>query len=338
MVTVRKKTSVSNCVAMFIDMRGSSSISADRRNDSKTFAKQMSEFYKEVKKELVDCESNFKTPKPKLIKFLGDGVMLIWESQKKEAGRKAICHYALKVVKEIPKKLSNKVRVGIGLAYGDATKVTMDKGFKDYFGYIVNLASKLQAKAKPSGGIVIDKQFLDKDDLKDVEEIKECNLTISLLGTGPSECWATKEVREDLPWKCIAWPGYGPYGHDGGVHVLTHEGIQGFLGTIALWERGVDDDEERERYFDIVIDDLDTLVRWHKTKQIKLHECETRQDKEKLELLLEPISQGIRLYTLKQNFALVPIRCGVNAVAFNRKRYPRDSLMKDYPSYKALLK
>lgn len=215
----------------------------------------------------------------------------------------------------------------------------MSDGFNDYFGYIVNLASKLQAKAKPSGGIVIDKEFLESNDFKDFNnEIRKCNLTISLLGKEPVECWATKEVREDLPWKCIAWPGYGPYSHDGGVHVLTHEGIQGPLWTLALWERGVDDDKAWERYFDIIIDDLDTLVRWHKTKQIKLFECEAQDCKQDLEELLNPISPGIKLYTLEHGFALVPIRCGVNAIAFNRDTYAEKSLKKNLSSYKVLLK
>lgn len=116
MITACKKEfdPVSDCVAMFIDMRGSSPSSANRRKDSNTFAKQMGEFYKAVEKELVDCKTKFETPKPNLKKFLSDGVMLIWESQNQEEGRKAICHYALEVVKEIPKKFQNKVRVGIG--------------------------------------------------------------------------------------------------------------------------------------------------------------------------------------------------------------------------------
>jgi class 3 adenylate cyclase len=104
--------------------------------------------------------------RPRLVKFLGDGYLLVWEIQDvstvESANSGARLAYALSThYHPWVKKNKNKffwgtpTGIGVGFDVGPALRLTFENGAEDYLGAPMSLAAKMQNLARPNGGVVI---------------------------------------------------------------------------------------------------------------------------------------------------------------------------------------
>ena len=103
---------------------------------------------------------------PRLVKFLGDGYLMVWEIQGvstvESANAGARLAYALSTHYHAWVR-KNRTRffwgtpegIGVGFDVGPALRLTFENGTDDYLGAPMSLAAKMQNLARPNGGAVI---------------------------------------------------------------------------------------------------------------------------------------------------------------------------------------
>lgn len=115
--------------------------------------------------------------RPTLVKFLGDGYLLIWEVPDDSAitdrfnvvvGSACALHQNYPAwVKDNPSIWLGAPRaIGIGIDLGSALRLTFENGSVDYVGSPVNNADKMQDLARPDGGVVIGANWKLSDELR----------------------------------------------------------------------------------------------------------------------------------------------------------------------------
>ncbi len=104
--------------------------------------------------------------RPRIVKFLGDGFLLVWEIQDistvDSANAGARLAYALSTHYQ-PWVRKNKHKffwgapegIGVGFDVGPALRLTFENGAEDYLGAPMSLATKMQNLARPCGGVVM---------------------------------------------------------------------------------------------------------------------------------------------------------------------------------------
>lgn len=103
---------------------------------------------------------------PSYVKFLGDGLILIWEIPQDAVSDGA--HAGIKLGYGLYKRFPCWVKrnakryiwgvpdgVGVGIDVGSAVRLAFENRPNDYLGTTVNLAAKMQEFARPKGGVVI---------------------------------------------------------------------------------------------------------------------------------------------------------------------------------------
>jgi class 3 adenylate cyclase len=104
--------------------------------------------------------------KPKLLKFLGDGYLIIWEQEGLADELNQAVAFSCSICNEYnqfrdqlinTRKFASNLpsHVGIGIDFGTALKLTHENGSYDYISSSINNASKFQLMARPMGGVVI---------------------------------------------------------------------------------------------------------------------------------------------------------------------------------------
>jgi class 3 adenylate cyclase len=104
--------------------------------------------------------------RPRLVKFLGDGYLFVWEIQDvstvDSANAGARLSYALSTHYQAWVRKNKHVffwgapeGIGVGFDVGPALRLTFENGAEDYLGAPMSLAAKMQNLARPCGGVVI---------------------------------------------------------------------------------------------------------------------------------------------------------------------------------------
>jgi class 3 adenylate cyclase len=152
-----------NIVAIGVDLRGSTQwANLVAEKDFRYVKTFMDDFVQWVL-------SNAKTSslgRPSYAKFLGDGVLIVWEVP--EEAMAASVNAGVKLACCLHKNYSPWVRrnarkytwgvpsgIGIGVDVGTAVRLTFENGPNDYIGAPVSYASKLQNYARPNGGVAV---------------------------------------------------------------------------------------------------------------------------------------------------------------------------------------
>ncbi len=319
-----------HCVALFIDIRGSSAMSAEPGLDSTTIAHRTHAFVS-IAKDLLDQGG---AKEPTFVKSLGDGLLCVWDisdladeqhaDEKRNLLTAALCLEA-KIGQELATAWKRRpdIEVGMGLAAGDAAKARVGTSI-DYFGYTVNLASKLQGFARPCG-LVVDNKYLEEDEKWPKRyslEVRE--FIVPMIGPARSKYYVTPKVFRHHDWTCLAWPGFAidsgdvPFRPRGlntkGITVVTHEGIQGKIGTLQIWPLN-DPRNDTGDEFELIIDDFDGLSIMLEERTLLL-EARTKHSSE---LLRAEVSDPLGVAAEREGFLFVPIRCGLNALAWNTR-------------------
>lgn len=161
----------SDVLVMFCDFRGFTRQTSDRRLSPEAGSKVASHLYKHVVRFCSTIKPHG-TPPP-FFKPAGDGLLVVWELPKSDIKR--ILNMIISEIIHMHDEFSLppdlvpvtiQARLGIGATRGAAACIKVRQGnsensvFEDYFGYPVNLASKLQNLARPSG-VVLDKRSLE---------------------------------------------------------------------------------------------------------------------------------------------------------------------------------
>lgn len=167
---------------------------------------------------------------PKLAKKLGDGMLLVWEltdsdnNTIKQGLRYAILDvvgYFQEYFYRLTDKMSRqglstpKMDLGIGLAGGTAWKLDYGAGQIDYAGRPLNIAARLQAKARPNG-IYIDASSFARNYLLERKCAGEGGTeTIEIEGVGDVQVWFSDErtlrLRKSGMNEATAWVQSDPY-------------------------------------------------------------------------------------------------------------------------------
>lgn len=150
-------------VAMFIDFRGSTECAALAHD--KGVSALVVEYTNRYCEWVMGFVSNAIDATP-TVKFMGDGAAFVWEVP----GDSRLIDFANAVVglacaldggyskwraentdgmPEVPKY------IGIGVDFGDASRLTSESGSYEYLGLPLSYAAKMQALARPNGGVVI---------------------------------------------------------------------------------------------------------------------------------------------------------------------------------------
>ncbi len=305
--------------------------------DSRTIARRTKVFLDAVAKVWNDCGG----PMPTAVRSYGDGLFCVWELPDENDHapmlRTEVLRCALGLASALPLILEASgdyplgTQLGLGLASGDASaaKLANDDSsvtelgsaeasvpqlseVRDYYGYVVNLASKLQNFARPHGLVVHPNMVSSPEDLG----LEERYFDIG-LGADVEKYYATSHVQEHNKWTCLAWPGFArtlkESGRPGlnmhGITVLTHEGLQGKIDSLEIWPRN-DPRDDKGDSFELIIDDFDGLGEMLELEDIQLYRRRYRR-KGKFNSTIEALVSGTA------NFYFIPIRCGLNAVAWN---------------------
>mgnify|MGYP001097277205 CR=1 FL=1 len=142
-------------IAAVIDMRGFSSFCEQPNIESPYTCGIMTAFYGMIRR-------GFKRYPPEMVKFLGDGVLAVWQTSAKD--REVAIEICLEGLIQIPIQWKNIIRgpefshgapegIGAGVSFGLASKISIDN---DYIGRPINLASRLCGVCPPS------KTYIDK--------------------------------------------------------------------------------------------------------------------------------------------------------------------------------
>jgi len=142
-------------LAAVIDMRGFSGFCEQPNIESPYTCGIMTAFYAMVR-------NGFKRYPPDLVKFLGDGVLAVWQTDSKD--RQIAIETCIEGLTQMPMAWRQIIKgpefshgapeaLGSGVAFGLASKITIDN---DYIGRPINLASRLCAVCPPA------KTYIDK--------------------------------------------------------------------------------------------------------------------------------------------------------------------------------
>lgn len=204
-------------VAMFIDLRGStrSLAEASGKGVSKLFVgftNKFCEWVMGVVSEAMDV--------PPAVKFVGDGVVLVWEvpdSLKLIDYANAVVGLACAVDGGYAKWRQGSTDgetdvpryIGIGVDFGDdAHRLTSESGSCEYLGPPLSFAAKMQGLARPHGGVVI----RDKWALPDYLRCKFTKSGMMIIGNERIPVRATGRVKFNPPQN--GRPGLGNLGLD----------------------------------------------------------------------------------------------------------------------------
>jgi class 3 adenylate cyclase len=155
--------------AMFFDLRGSTQWANDAAEKNfhyvKFFIDDFREWaWREASTSAQGC--------PKLVKFLGDGFMYVWEIPNDAVpdNAKSVADLACdlstkysswinedKVKRKFP--WGTPIALGVGIDVGHAIRLTFESGSDDYLGSPMNIAAKMQNLARPYGGVVIQEKM-----------------------------------------------------------------------------------------------------------------------------------------------------------------------------------
>jgi class 3 adenylate cyclase len=164
--------------AMFFDLRGSTQWAIEDVERDFQYVKFFMDDFREWAWKKA---SSSKQGSPRFVKFLGDGLMYVWEFPSGELRGNA--NNVAKLADDLFKAylswvnepevidmyfLGTPTALGIGADVGNAVRLTFESGFDDYLGSPLNNAAKLQNLARPSGGVVIQEKMWNKllDDIK----------------------------------------------------------------------------------------------------------------------------------------------------------------------------
>lgn len=317
-----------NCGVLFVDIRGSSNLPGG----AGLVRQRARDFSHLARSAWIDLETSEGAPSPKLVRLVGDGLFCVWELEGKDA-KDNLAGHVLNFFDSLGKRLQEtwrfekRVKIGMGLAFGEAARAVLkssdlsegDTGIRDYYGYTINLAAKLQNLARPEGVVIAvpDPEHLSIEKLGQVRPVLSREYPLEMAPGRAARCLATEEVDEIHDWTCLAWPGFaGRRPVDGnrlglnarGVTVLTHEGLRGKIDSLRIWPRNGYEQAEADQ-FQFIIDDFDSLQAMHSEKIVSLAPGNQQTD----ETLVAPA------FPDSQQFVFIPIRCGLNAVAWHHR-------------------
>jgi len=160
-----------------IDMRGFSSFGEQPSIESPYTCGVMTAFYAMVSK-------GFKRYPPDLVKFLGDGVLAVWQTNSKD--RNIAIDVCLDGLSKLPPTWQQIIRgpefthgappgIGSGVSFGLASKLMIDS---DYIGRPINVASRLCGICPPG------KTYISRDvpEVKDHHPVKPISVNIKSYG------------------------------------------------------------------------------------------------------------------------------------------------------------
>ncbi|HEY0375886.1 MAG TPA: hypothetical protein VGC87_02920 [Pyrinomonadaceae bacterium] len=133
--------------------------------------------------------------RPSYAKFLGDGVLIVWEipeeamAESVNIGVKLGCHlyrtYPSWVRKNARKYTWGvPVGIGVGVDVGTAIRLTFENGPNDYVGAPVSYAPKMQDFARPNGGVVVQEKVYNLLNGSRSKFIRQETLRIGAGGVG----------------------------------------------------------------------------------------------------------------------------------------------------------
>jgi class 3 adenylate cyclase len=194
-------------IAMFLDLRGATQWERDVVRGNLEY---VGNFVDELREWALTHTSVPPLGSPTLIKFLGDGYLLIWEvpydsmiTDRFNVVVSSACalHQNYPAwVRDTPSIWLGAPRaIGIGIDIGSALRVTFENGSVDYVGSPVNNAAKMQDLARPDGGVVIGASWKLSDELRDKFPVEgqliignEC---ISVRATGGVKLQARSKIK-----------------------------------------------------------------------------------------------------------------------------------------------
>lgn len=161
-------------VAMFLDLRGATQWERDVVRGNLEY---VGKFIDELREWALTHTSVPPLSNPTLVKFLGDGYLLVWEVADdsmitKRFNAVVSSAYALQEnypawARDTPSIWMGAPRaIGIGIDLGSALRITFENGSVDYVGSPVNNAAKMQDLARPDGGVVIGANWKLSDELR----------------------------------------------------------------------------------------------------------------------------------------------------------------------------
>ena len=168
-------------LASVIDMRGFSAFCEQPNIESPYTCGLMTSFYGMVR-------HGFKRYPPDMVKFLGDGVVAIWQTTAKD--REVAIEVCMEGLSEMPLTWRQIVRgpefshgapegIGSGVSFGLASKVSIDN---DYIGRPINIASRLCGICPPG------KTYIDKS-VPGVGSHSVKQVTVRLKSFGDQKVW-----------------------------------------------------------------------------------------------------------------------------------------------------
>jgi class 3 adenylate cyclase len=326
------------CAVLFVDIRGSTRAiiaeAADRTLATRRITAMFAYFFEVTS--ALDCPPDF-------FKSTGDGLMSVWHLEPARAAVQPhnILTLALRLCEQLPERMTDpwgkqRPSIGIGLSRGQLTYFE-DGKIRDYFGEAANVAAKCQDSARPEG-LIVTERFLEllssdqhraffsgtKPQLFEKPVPRRCELYDFKV----RKCGQTEPVRFPVEWTCLAWPGFSITGAENrgdadrpapiglnrvGITVVTHEGLKGNIGTLAIWPRYTP--VTAGDRFEIIIDDVDTLAMLHRQNAIEFYKDRGESIRNRLRQLI--VDRTIDELEHALGFAFIPIRCGVNALCAN---------------------
>jgi class 3 adenylate cyclase len=168
-------------LAVVIDIRGFSSFCEQPDIESPYACGLMTAFYSMVR-------NGFRRYPPDLVKFLGDGVLSVWQTSAKD--RRIAIDTAVDGLRRLPGTWRNLVRgpefthgapegVAAGASFGLASKISIDN---DYIGRPINIASRLCSVCPPS------KSFISKN-VPDMSELEVSASSVHVKSFGDHQVW-----------------------------------------------------------------------------------------------------------------------------------------------------
>jgi class 3 adenylate cyclase len=165
-----KRVGISPCVeiiTLIFDLRGSTAWS---RRIEREHHDHVGTFMDELLELGSKTMSVLPFGRPNLVKYLGDGYMLVWELPDDSVGcdrMNAVVGAACNLYDTYPVWAKDASRrwaeaprsIGIGVDRGCAKRHTFENGSVDYQGSPVNNAAKMQDLARPDGGVVIRRDY-----------------------------------------------------------------------------------------------------------------------------------------------------------------------------------
>lgn len=168
-------------LAVVIDIRGFSAFCEQPDIESPYACGLMTAFYSIVR-------TGFRRYPPDLVKFLGDGVLSVWQTTSKD--RRIAIDTAIDGLRQLPLTWRALVRgpefthgapegVAAGVSFGLASKISIDN---DYIGRPVNIASRLCSICPPG------KTFISRS-VPDVEDLDVKPLAVRVKSFGEQKVW-----------------------------------------------------------------------------------------------------------------------------------------------------